>query len=207
MSKVISVLIVDDNALLRLGLMEAISGEEDMQLAGEASNGIEAVELFRKIKPDVVIMDYRMPAEDGVAATQKIVSEFPDAKIILLSVYEGEEDIWNAWKAGVQGYLSKSEAAHNFIGAIRTVAGGDACFPSEIAAKLEGRKEQRSLTPREMEVLRLIVDGNTNKEIMSALQVSAGTVKLHVSHTLEKLGVADRTQAAIMAIKKGIIHL
>lgn len=207
MDKVLSILIVDDNALLRMGLVEALSGEDDLLLVGEASDGTEALEMYRKLRPDVVIMDYRMPLEDGVTATRKIVSEFPEAKIILLSVFEGEEDIWNAWRAGVRGYLSKSEAALVFLESIRTVAAGGTYFPEGIARKLEVRKEQGSLTPREMDVLRLIVDGQTNKEIMVTLNISASTVKLHVSNMLEKMGVCDRTQAAIMAVKKGIIHL
>lgn len=203
----LSVLIVDDNALLRMGLAEALSDEDDMRLAGEASNGIEAVDMYRELKPTVVIMDYRMPFEDGVDATRKITSEFPDAKIILLSVYEGEEDIWNAWRAGASGYLSKTEAAPVFLESIRSVAGGGTYFPAEIARKLEARKAQSTLTAREMDVLRLIVDGQTNKEIMESLHVSASTVKLHISNMLEKLGVSDRTQAAIAAVKRGIIHL
>lgn len=207
MNEIISILVVDDNALLRIGLAEAISREADMELAGEAANGKEALIKYRELKPDVVVMDYRMPVEDGVEGTRNIVEEFPDAKIVLLSVYEGEEDIWNAWNAGVRGYLSKSEAAENFMEAVRAVAKGDTCFPEGIAQKLEARQGRNSLTRREMQVLQCIVDGHTNKEIEGKLDISEGTVKLHVRNMLEKLEVSDRTQAAVKAMKNGIIHV
>ncbi|VGO22287.1 response regulator [Pontiella sulfatireligans] len=207
MNKALTVLVVDDNVLLRMGILEALSEEEDLRSAGEAANGAAALEMFRKLKPDVVTMDYRMPGEDGVECSRKIVAEFPDAKIIVLSVYEGEEDIWQAWQAGVRGYLSKSEAAGNVLEAIRVVGAGGTYFPPAIAERLEARKEQENLTARELEVLRLIVDGNSNKEIMASLNISAGTVRLHVSNVLCKLGASDRTQAAITAVKQGIVHL
>lgn len=207
MNEIISILVVDDNALLRIGLAEAISREADMELAGEAANGKEALIKYRELKPDVVVMDYRMPVEDGVEGTRNIVEEFPDAKIVLLSVYEGEEDIWNAWNAGVRGYLSKSDAAENFMEAVRAVAKGDTCFPEGIAQKLEARQGRNSLTRREMQVLQCIVDGHTNKEIEGKLDISEGTVKLHVRNMLEKLEVSDRTQAAVKAMKNGIIHV
>lgn len=207
MNKKTSVLIVDDNVLLRMGLIEAISREPDMELAGEASNGVEALDRYRALLPDVVVMDYRMPLEDGVESTRKIVAEYPNARVILLSVYEGEEDIWNAWQAGVKGYLSKSEAADNFLDAIRSVADGQLCFPEGIARKLEARQNKLSLSPRELQVLHEIVAGKSNKEIEVSLNISEGTVKLHVRNMLEKLGVADRTQAAVAALKNGIIRL
>ncbi len=206
MSK-ISVLIVDDNVLLRMGLSEAISREKDMELVGEGSNGAEAFDLYSELKPDVVVMDYRMPLVDGVDATKRIVAEFPEAQIILLSVYEGEEDIWNAWNAGVRGYISKSEAAESLQDAIRCVADGDSYFPAAIYGKLASRKERGTLSPRELQVLQLIVDGLSNKEIEARLNLSQGTVKLHVRNMLEKLGVADRTQAAVLALKSGIIRM
>lgn len=206
MSKPISVLIVDDNALLRVGLRDTILDEEDMVPVGEAANGLEALELYRKLLPDVVTMDYRMPNEDGLEATRKILAEFPDARIVFLSICEGEEDIWNAWQAGVLAYLSKTDAAENIIEAIREVFAGQSYFPAAIAQKLEARKGQASLTPRESEVLKLIVDGNSNKEIMSELGLSASTVRVHVSNILEKLGALDRTQAAVFAVKRGIVH-
>lgn len=203
----VKVMVVDDNSLLRLGLTEAIAGEGDLEAIGEAENGIQALELYRKLQPDVVTMDYQMPGENGVESTRNIVAGFPGAKVILLSVFEGEEDIWNAVQAGARGYLNKSGEIEEVLDAIREVARGGSYFPAAIARKLANREERESLTARELEVLQLIVDGNSNKEIMAALNISEGTVKLHVSHVLEKLGAADRTQAAIMAVKQGIVHL
>lgn len=205
MTKSISVLIVDDNALLRMGLRDLISDEADLNPVGEAASGTEAVELYRELRPDVVTMDYRMPDEDGLVASQKILAEFPDARVIFLSTYEKEEYIWNAWQSGVYGYLAKSNAAENIIEAIREVAAGGSFFPAAIARKLEARRGKTNLTKREMEVLRLIVEGSSNKEIMVSLGLSASTVRVHVSNVLEKLGAMDRTQAAIMAIKKGVV--
>ena len=205
--KKISVLVVDDNALLRKGLRGTISDEEDMVCVGEAANGVEALEQFRKLQPDVVTMDYRMPNEDGLEASKKIFAEFPDVRIVFLSTYEGEEDIWNAWQAGAVGYLSKSEISKSIVEAIREVGAGHSYFPAAIARKLEARKERDSLTPRETEVLQLIVEGNCNKEIMVKLGISDGTVRVHVSKVLEKLGAMDRTQAAVTALTQGIIHL
>lgn len=207
MSKPITVLIVDDNTLLRVGLRDTISDEKDMEVIGEASNGSEAVERYRQLRPEVVTMDYRMPNEDGMEASRRILEEFPDARIVFLSIYEGEEDIWNARQAGVLAYLSKTDASENIIEAIREVYAGNSYFPAAIARKLEERKEQATLTPRELEVLKLIVAGNSNKEIMTALDLSASTVRVHVSHVLEKLGALDRTQAVVAAVKKGIVHI
>lgn len=207
MGKKTKIMVVDDNSLLRLGLTEAIGGEGDLVAVGEAENGLEALELYRKLQPDVVTMDYQMPGENGIEATRKIVAEFPDARILLLSVFEGEEDIWNAVQAGARGYLNKSGDIEEVLDAIREVAEGGNYFPAAIAQKLASRGERASLTARELEVLGLIVGGNSNKEIMAELDISEGTVKLHVSHILEKLGAADRTQAAIMAVKQGIVHL
>lgn len=203
----IAVLVVDDNPLLRVGLRGTISDETDMTPVGEAGSGVQALELYRSLQPDVVTMDYRMPNEDGLAATIKILDEFPDARILFLSSFDREEDIWNAWKAGVRGYLTKAEAVEQVVEAIRCIYSGETYFPAAIVAKLEARKEQKSLTRREMEVLQLIVDGHSNKEIMAALELSSGTIRMHVSHLLEKMGALDRTQAAIIAVKKGIIHI
>lgn len=207
MNRDIKVLIVDDNALLRMGLRDTIEDEHDMIVVAEADNGLDAIEQFEKCKPDLVTMDYRMPVEDGISATRKIIDLYPDAKIIILSIYEGEEDIWNAWKAGVSGYLSKTDGADQIVDALRSVSRGETYFPASITRKLEARKEQKSLTDRELEVLQLIVDGCSNKEIMARLELSASTVRVHVSNMLEKLGVLDRTQAAVAAVKRGIVHL
>lgn len=202
-----TVMVVDDNSLMRLGLTEAISGEPDMQAVGEAPNGTRAIELFRELQPDVVTMDYQMPGENGIETTRRICAEFPGARVILLSVFEGEEDVWNAVQAGAKGYLTKTGEIEEVLDAIREVAAGGTYFPASMSQKLASREKKENLTARELEVLRLIVGGKSNKEIMGLLSISEGTAKLHVSHILEKLGAADRTQAAIMAVRQGIVHL
>ncbi len=207
MSDKISVLVVDDNTLLRVGLRDTIEDEIDMVVVGEAANGMEAFEKYKALLPDVVTMDYRMPVEDGLKASAHILSEFPDALIVFLSIYEGEEDIWNAWQTGVRAYLSKTDDPESVVEAIREVANGNSYFPAGIAKKLEARKNKDSLTPRELQVLELIVNGHSNKDIMAALDLSASTVRVHVSNILEKMGVLDRTQAAVQAVKQGIVHI
>jgi DNA-binding NarL/FixJ family response regulator len=207
MRRKIRVLIVDDHAMMRLGLAEAINGERDMALAGEASNGAQAVDAYREMQPDVVTMDFQMPGMDGAEATAKLREEFPDARVVVLSVFEGEEDIWRAVQAGAMGYVLKSAEVEDILEAVRHVMAGDSYFPAAIASKLSARKTRDSLTPRESQVLRHIVAGLSNKEIASALRTSEATVKLHISNTLSKLGVSDRTQAAIVAVQRGIVHL
>ncbi len=203
----VKVLVVDDNALLRYGLRDTINNEDGMSVVGEAANGTEALEQYRALKPDVVTMDYRMPNEDGLEASRKILAEFPEAKIIFLSICEGDEDVWNAWKVGVCGYLSKTNAADEILDAISELSKGGRYFPASMVEKVEFRKTQDELTPREMEVLDLMVKGQSNKEIAASFGISVSTVKHHISKLLEKLGAADRTQAVIMALKRGFVHL
>ncbi len=193
--------------MMRLGLAEAVSGERDMALAGEASNGGQAVEAYREFQPDVVTMDFQMPGMDGAEATARLRGEFPEARVVILSVFEGEEDIWRAVQAGAMGYVLKSAEVEDILEAIRHVVAGDTYFPPAIAAKLADRKTRDTLTTRESQVLRHVVAGLSNKEIASTMRTSEATVKLHISNTLAKLGVADRTQAAIVAVQRGIVHL
>jgi DNA-binding NarL/FixJ family response regulator len=207
MKRKIRVLIVDDHAMMRLGLAEAITGERDMTLVGEAANGRQALELYRKLQPDVVTMDFQMPGGDGAESTARLRAEFPEARVVLLSVFEGEEDIWRAVQAGAVGYVLKSAEVEDVLEAIRHIMSGGTYFPAAIAAKLAARETRDALTPRELQVLRHIVAGLSNKEIAAALHMSEATVKLHISNTLSKLHVADRTQAAIVAVQRGIIHL
>jgi len=207
MKRKIRVLIVDDHAMMRLGLAEAITGERDMTLVGEAANGRQALELYRKLQPDVVTMDFQMPGGDGAESTAWLRTEFPEARVVLLSVFEGEEDIWRAVQAGAAGYVLKSAEVEDVLEAIRQIMSGGTYFPATIAAKLAARETRDALTPRELQVLRHIVAGLSNKEIAAALHMSEATVKLHISNTLSKLHVADRTQAAIVAVQRGIIHL
>lgn len=207
MKRKIRVLIVDDHAMMRLGLAEAIAGERDLALIGEAANGTQCVEQYRKHQPDVVTMDFRLPGADGAESTASLRSEFPNARVVVLSVFEGEEDIWRAVEAGAMGYVSKSAEVEDVLEAIRSVFGGKTYFPAPIATKLASRRTRDALTPREHQVLHHIVAGLSNKEIAATLRMSEATVKLHISNTLAKLHVADRTQAAIVAVQRGIIHL
>ena len=205
--KKIRVLIVDDHQLVRIGLSESIVATDDLEAAGEAANGEQALEKYRQCRPNVVVMDYQMPRKNGAETTALLRQEFPDAAVIILSVYEGEEDIWRAAQAGAMGYLPKSVEMSEILTAIRHVANGDTYFPVTILAKLDERRSRADLTPRELEVLRLIVAGRSNKEIASTLHVSDGWVRLYVSRVLAQLQVTDRTQAAVQAIQRGLVHL
>ena len=201
------IMVVDDHVMIRMGLVEAINAESDLKVVGQAGNGEEALKVYPKSKPDVVIMDFQMPGMDGASSTEKLRENHPDARVLLLSMYEGEEDIWRSVEAGAMGYLSKSSEADDILSAIRHLMAGDTYFPPAIAAKLEARRKRASLSPRELQVLKEIVAGRSNKEIVAALSISEATVKLHISHLLAKLGVMDRTQAAIEAVRQGIVHL
>ncbi len=203
----IRVLIVDDHAMVRIGLSEAVRSQRDMEVVAEACDGEEALRCYERTQPDIVLMDYQMPRMDGVEATSKLRESSADAKVILLSILGGEEDVWRAVKAGVSGYLPKSAPMKEIIAAIRQVHSGDTYYAAEIASKLDHRGKRLDMTAREMDVLKLIVGGSCNKEIADALEVSEGNVRLYVSRVLAKLGVADRTQAAVKAIKSGLIHL
>ncbi len=207
MKRKISVLIVDDHAVMRLGLAEAIDGERDMMVIGEARNGTEAIDLYRQHRPDVVTMDFQLPGADGSEITRQLRTEFPDVRVVILSVFEGEEDIWRAVSSGALGYVLKSAEVEDVIEAIRHIFAGDTYFPAAISSKLSLRRSRESLTSRELRVLREIVGGRTNKEIAATLNMSEALVKLEISNTLTKLDVADRTQAAVVAVQRGIIHL
>lgn len=203
----IRILIADDHFVVRMGLLALINTQPDMIVVAEASTGKEAVELFRQHRPDIALMDLRMPEVNGIEAIALIRREFPDARLIVLSSYDGDEDIYRALQAGARAYLLKSMLRENVLETIRAVHAGLRRIPEEIATRLAERMNRDQLTAREMEVLRLIVDGKSNKEIAAALHVSEGTVKIHVNNILSKLGVSDRTQAAIFALQHGLIHL
>lgn len=208
MAENIRILVVDDNALLRLGLTETFKIEPGLEPVGQAANSAEALELVRELRPDVVTMDYQMPGETGVECTKKILAEFPETKIVLLSVFDAEEDIWQAVRAGVKGYLTKKAGeVEEVLEAVQEIAAGGTYFPASIANKLEQRSEKDDLTPREMEVLQLLAEGCSNKEIVERLGISLPTVKLHIINLREKLKAADRTQAVVHAFKQGIIHI
>jgi two-component system NarL family response regulator len=203
----IRILLVDDHAVVREGLAAMISRRADMQVVAEAENGARAVELARQHKPDVILMDLRMPQMSGVEALARIRAEQPEARVIVLTTFDGDEDIYRALQAGARAYLLKDTPRDELLEAIRAVHAGQKRLPLEVAAKLAERVTAPELTPRELEVLRLIVAGNSNKEIGAVLSIAEGTVKIHVNNLLGKLGVADRTQAVTEALKRGIVHL
>ena len=207
MKEKIRILIVDDHAMVRLGLAEAIAREPDLRLVGEASNGEEALQVYEKSRPDVVTMDDRLPGQDGAECTAALCRKFPGARVILLSIYEGSEDIWRATQAGAVGYISKSAEIDEVLVAIRHAADDKAYFSAGMEEKLTSRCAQESLTARELEVLRQIVAGQSNKEIGQTLNMSQSTVKHHIEKIFSKLHVLDRTQATSAAIRRGIVHL
>ena len=203
----IRILIVDDHFATRLGLAVPINNEPDMTVVAEAGTSAKAVELYRQHQPDVVIMDYHLPDKSGVETLESIRAEFPDVRVLMLTIFDGEEDIYRAVNAGAKGYLTKSSECADVLLAIRRIAAGAACFPPEIAAKIRAREQRRPLTPRELEILRLLVKGHSTKEIVDILQLSMGTIRLHISIILDKLDAFDRTSAVAIAIERGIVHL
>ena len=207
MKKKARILIVDDHVMIRLGLVEAINGEADFKVVGQAGNSDEELAIYPQCHPDVVIMDFQMPGADGASVTSRLLTLHPNVKVLLHSMYEGEEDIWRSVEAGARGYVSKSSDVEELLSALRHLVSGDTYFPPAIAAKLNARRKRHNLSPRELQVLREIVAGRSNKEIISSMKISEATVKMHIANMLTKLGVLDRTQAAIEAVRKGIIHL
>jgi DNA-binding NarL/FixJ family response regulator len=205
--KPIKIMITDDHFVVRMGLAAVINTQSDMQVVAEASNGLQALELFRLHLPDVTLMDLRMPQMEGVEAITAIRKEFPNSRFIVLTTYDGDEDIYRALQAGARGYLLKDMLSDSLLDAIRTVHAGGRRIPPEVANRLADRMFRSELSAREMEVLKLIVKGKSNKEIAADLGVAEGTVKIHINNILSKLGVSARTQAATYALQHGIIHL
>ena len=203
----IRVLAVDDHPLLREGVAALISTEEDMELIGEASNGREALDLFRKLKPDVTLMDLQMPEMNGIDAIGAVRGEFPDARIIVLTTQPGDVQVSRALKAGARAYLLKGMLRKELLDTIRAVHAGQKRLSPEIAAEIAEHATDGALTPREIEVLRLVAAGNANKEIGARLSLTEVTVKSHVKNVLAKLGANDRTHAVTIALKRGIIDL
>jgi two-component system, NarL family, response regulator len=203
----IRVIAVDDHPLIRAGLDAVISAESDIQLVGEAANGAEALERYRELKPDVVLMDLRMPVMDGVAAIKALVGEFPDARVIALTTYEGDEDIYRALSAGAKGYVVKDMLRTELLTAIRQVSGGQRGIPTQVASRLAEFMPRTQLTPRELEVLTLLSKGLSNREIAAVLRREESTVKVHVKSILAKLDVDDRTEAVVVAIQRGFLHV
>ena len=206
-SNQIRVMVVDDQAVVRQGIVALINTVADMAVVAEATNGQEAIEQFRAHRPDVTLMDLRMPVVGGVEAITRIRREFPNARIVVLTTFDGDEDIYRSLQAGALGYLLKDMFFEELEDAIRTVHAGRRRIPGVVAERLAGRMTGSDLTARELEVLERIVRGMSNKEIASALGISEATVKSHINNVLSKLGASDRTQAATKALQRGIIHL
>jgi len=207
MAELIKVLIVDDHHIVRQGLAALLRTVPGIEVLAEASDGEQAVDLHRKHQPDVTLMDLRLPKMNGVEAIAKIRSATPGARIIVLTTFDGDEDIYRALQAGAKGYLLKGMDLAELTEAIRTVHAGRTRIPPRVAEKLAERMGGATLTTRELEVLRLIVAGKSNKDIGNALFIAEATVKTHVNSLLSKLGVEDRTQAATTALQRGIVHL
>jgi DNA-binding NarL/FixJ family response regulator len=207
MNSPIRILIVDDHAMVRLALTQAIERNSDLCLGGEAANGDQAVSLYRNLRPDVVTMDFKLPDRDGDQIITEIRAEFPDAKVVLLSISENPESIWRATEAGALGYVSKAAEIEEVVTAIRHVASGRPYYSEGLAEKLDSRRKQKNFTSREIGVLELLVAGRSNKQIGTDLQLSISTVKHHLERIFVKLGVTDRTQAATASVQRGIIRL
>lgn len=207
MSPPIRILVVEDHPVVRHGIIAILSQAEDMDVIAEAENGLEAIDQYQTHQPDITLMDLRMPHLEGVEAIARIRAQTPNAQIIILTTYDTDEDIYRGLQAGARGYILKDTTATELIQAIRTVHGGKRYIPSEVALKLADRIDDSDLTERELEVLQLLSKGNSNQEIAAALTISEGTVKFHINNILSKLGVKDRTQAVIMALKKGLARL
>jgi two-component system NarL family response regulator len=203
----IQILVVDDHPVVRDGLTATINYQADMNVVGTAASGRAAIELFREKRPDVTLMDLRMPDMDGVAAITSIRAEFPSARIIVLTTYDGDEDIYKGLRAGAAGYLLKDTPTEEVLEAIRTIHQGKKYVPPGVAMKLAERVNSTQLTERELDVLRLIAQGNSNQGIAKALFIVEGTVKAHVTNILSKLSADDRTQAVTEALRRGILHL
>jgi DNA-binding NarL/FixJ family response regulator len=198
---------VDDHALLREGIAALVASQADMKLIAEATNGREALEQFRKHRPDLTLMDLQMPEMDGIDAILAICSEFPEARIIVLTTYKGDVQVLRALKAGARAYLLKGSLRKELLETMRVVHAGKKRIPPEIASQLAEHATDDMLTSREIEVLRLVGGGNSNKLIADQLSITEDTVKGHVKNILSKLGASDRTQAVTIALKRGIMEL
>lgn len=203
----IRVLVADDHPVVRTGLSAVIIEQGDLELVAEAENGERAVALFREHRPDVVLMDLRMPVMDGVEAIRTITAEFPAARILALTTYEGDADIRRALEAGARGYLLKDMLLTEVISAVRAVRRGERVIPAAVATRLAEFPERSELSDRELEVLQLVARGLSNKEAARAIGRTDETVKIHLKNIFAKLDVADRTEAVTVALTRGLIHL
>ena len=203
----IRVLSVDDHPLVREGIAALINNQAEMQLAAQGSTGKEAIQLFREHRPDVVLLDVRLPDMNGIDAMITIRSEFPEARIIIVTSSEGDVEMQRALEGGASGYIVKSMPPQVLLEAIRKVHGGKKAIPAEVAARLADHYSDEGLTTREIEILQQVAEGNRNRDIADKLFISEGTVKVHIQHIMAKLGANDRTQAITIAVRRGIIQL
>ena len=207
LSQKISVMVVDDHPLIRVGIAAIVNARADMTVVAQAGTAEEALELFRRHKPDVTLMDLRLPGIGGVEAIAAMRTTRPDARFIVVTTYDGDEDIHRALEAGAQGYIIKGMPYQTLVEAVHRVHLGKRFLPLPVANALASRMPDSDLSPREMEVLHLLVAGRSNKEIAQKLDITEATVKSHVSTILMRLGVEDRTQAVVTALQRGLVHL
>jgi DNA-binding NarL/FixJ family response regulator len=203
----IKVLSVDDHPLLREGLAAIVNSQDDLEMVAQAASGREAIQLFRQHRPDVTLMDLRMPDGSGIDVVSAIVAEFPDARIVMLTTFEGDVEIQRSLAAGARGYLLKTTPPVELVEVIRQVHAGQKRIPQEVAAQLAEHITDEPLTSREIDVLQHVAGGNRNRDIAEQLFISEETVKVHVKHIMEKLGARDRTSAVAIAVRRGIIQL
>jgi DNA-binding NarL/FixJ family response regulator len=203
----IKVLSVDDHPLLREGLAAIVNSQDDLEMVAQAASGREALQLFRQHVPDVTLMDLRMPDGSGIDVVSAIMAEFPDARIVMLTTFEGDVEIQRSLAAGARGYLLKTTPPVELIEVIRQVHAGKKRIPQEVAAQLAEHIADEPLTSREIDVLQHVATGNRNRDIAEQLFISEETVKVHVKHIMEKLGARDRTSAVAIAVRRGIIQL
>lgn len=207
MTKPIRIMVVEDHHMVRQGLIALLSASSEVEVVGSAADGREALESYRSLMPDVTLVDLQMPRMGGVELIQRIRAESPAARFIVLTTFDGDEDIFRAMQAGAKAYLLKGMDLDELLDAVRAVHSGRGRIPASIAEKLALRVSGQELTARELSVLERIVAGRANKEIADDLQISEATVKSHVNNLLGKLGVGDRTHAAVVALQRGIVHL
>ena len=206
-SEKIRVLVADDHYIVRIGLVTLVNAELDMEVVAEADDGVQALELFGRHNPDLVLLDMNMPVKNGVQTTVEILAKNPSARVIIITAFDGDEQIHRAFKAGAQGYVFKNTSGEKLINALRAVVAGQRWIPAEVANRLANRESFIEVSPREVQVLNELAKGLANKEIADVLNITEHTVKDHIKNIMAKLRAADRTEAVTTAIQRGIIQL